>query len=89
MELDLANGSQFIDLCSSCFRMEKLKKSKQWPLCGHTYSICFAECLEVDAVAFQWGERRVPVAIVCLVVTHCKWLGDRQISRLQLSSKVV
>ena len=34
---------------------------------GHTYSVCFAEGLEVDAVAFQRGKRRVPVAVVCLV----------------------
>ena len=65
------------------------KQGKKRPPRGHTYSICFAECLEVDAVAFQRGEWRVPVAIVCLVVPHCKWLGDRQVGRLQLSSKVV
>lgn len=71
----------------SYLRMEK--QGKTWPPYGHTYSICFAECLEVDAVAFQRGKRWVPVAIVCLVVTHCKWLGDRQVGRLQFSSKVV
>ena len=65
------------------------KQGKKWPPFGHTYSVCFAEGLEVDAVAFQRGERRVPVAIVCLVVTHCKWLGDRQVGRLQFGSKVV
>lgn len=94
MGLDLTHRPQFVNLCSgalptSHLRMGKPKQRKEWPPWGQTYSVGFAECLEVDAVAFQRGERRVPVAIVCLIVTHCKWLGDRQVGRLQFSSKVV
>lgn len=75
--------------CLLIWERKAYKQDDQWPPCGHTYSIGFAECLEVDAVAFQRGKRRVPVAIVCLVVTHCEGLCDRQVGRLQLSSKVV
>lgn len=72
--------------CLLISEREKYKKARNGL---HTYSIGFAECLEVDAVAFQRGKRRVPIAIVCLIVTHCKRLCDRQISGLQFSSKVV
>lgn len=71
------------------WEIEKYKQGKKWPPGGRTYSIGFAECLEVDAVAFQRGKRRVPVAVVCLIVTHCKGLCDGQVGGLQFSSKVV
>lgn len=54
-----------------------------------TYLLDTAHGLEIDVVAFPRSQRRVPETLVSPVVTHSKrdWLW--QVSRGQLSSKVI
>ena len=54
-----------------------------------THPIGFAQGLEVNAVAFGWRERGVPVAIVGLVVTYAERLHHSQVYRRELRCKVV